>query len=372
MFIIDFIVFLFVLGIVVIVHELGHFVAAKTSGVRVEEFGIGFPPKIWKKKKGETEYSIGAIPFGGFNKIYGMDEDDKEKERDPRSYDSKGIWAKLWICAGGIIMNIVFAVLVFYALMISSGFKASQLLLSSDYRFPFGTQENYPLIAQVADGSPASSAGLKSYDVIVSVNGEKLSTVEQFSNIINNDKGKEVDLKLKDGRDIKITPRVNPPKDEGALGVALREIAYINYSSIGDKIFVGFEQTYNIVDYSLNAMGRIFYNAIKERSFQTLAYSMAGPVGIYAITKITISKGFYDIMNLIAILSIALGLSNLLPIPAMDGAKLAYTTLQGLNKKVFSKRLQLQIESYGAMFLIILAIVIVFKDFIQFKDIIFK
>ena len=371
-FLIDIIAFLVILGAVVLVHELGHFLAAKISGVRVEEFGIGFPPKIWKKKVGETEYSIGAIPLGGFNKIYGMDEDDEKKEKDPRGYDSKSAWSKFLICSAGIIMNVLFAVVIFYVLMISSGFKTSQSLLYSDYKFPFGEQSNYPMIVQVEDNSPAASAGLKASDVIFSVNGQNISGSDGLSAIVSENKGKEVNLTLNDGRNIKITPRLNPGKDEGALGVALRDIAYINYSNLSDKIFVGFEHTWNIIDYSFAAMGKLISYSFKDKSIEPLAYSMTGPVGIYAIIKLTISKGLYDIMNLVAILSVALGISNLLPIPAMDGAKMIYTFLEAANKKIFSKKLQMQIESYGAVFLILLAVAIILKDFIQFKDIIFK
>jgi len=371
MFIIDIIAFLIILGLVVLVHELGHFFAAKSSGVKVEEFGIGFPPKIWKKKIGETEYSIGAIPLGGFNKIYGMDEDENKSD-DPRSYDSKGSLAKLWICSAGIIMNILFAVIIFYGLIISSGFQTSQTLMYSDYKFPFGIQHNYPMIAQVAANSPAAIAGLKSYDVVTSVNGTTLDGSDSFSRVINGNKGKEVVLSLENGREIMVTPRSNPPQNEGALGVSLRDTAYINYASWSDKAFVGFEHAYNIIDYSFNVMGQLIYYSFKDKSVDTLAYSMTGPVGIYAITKLTISRGLYEIMNFIAILSIALGISNLLPIPAMDGAKLIYTLLEAVNKKVFSKKLQIQIESYGAVFLILLGVAIIFKDFFQFKDIIFK
>jgi len=372
MFLIDIIVFLFVLGVVVFVHELGHFVAAKTSGVKVEEFGIGFPPRLYKKTIGETQYFIGWIPFGGMTRVFGMDEMDENKDKDSRGYESKSAWKKLWICSGGIIFNLIFAVFVFYALLIFSGFKSEQPLVFSGYNFPFGNQVNEIMIGQVEDGSPAQAAGLKPYDVVVAVDGSPVAGMEQFQKTILDDKGKQVDLKMKDGRDINITPRVAYPSTEGPLGVGLREVAVITYPTLPEKVFVGFLHTYNITHYSLTAMGELVYYSVVHKSVQTIAYSLTGPVGIYAITKITIAKGLYDTFNLIAILSIALGVSNLLPIPAMDGAKLIYICLQSLNKKVFSKELQMRIETFGAMFLICLAVFIVFKDFIQFKDIIFK
>jgi regulator of sigma E protease len=372
MFLLDIIVFLIVLGVVVLVHEFGHFIAAKTSGVKVEEFGVGFPPRLWKKTIGETQYFIGAIPFGGMTRIFGMDEMDEEKEKNSRGYDSKNAWKKLWICGGGVIMNLVFAVILFYGLIAFSGFKSEQSLIFSEYRFPFGNQTNQVLISQVSKDSPAEIAGLKSYDVVLSVNGKSVNGSKEFTTVISENKGKEVSLQLKDGREIKITPRETSPAGEGPLGVGLRDVAILNYSSVPEKALVGLLHTYNITDYSISAMGYIFSYAINHKSMETVAYSMTGPVGIFAITKIIMQKGLFEVINLVAILSIALGVSNLLPIPAMDGAKLIYIGLQSANKKIFSKELQIRIENFGAIFLIFLAIAMIFKDFIQFKDIIFK
>lgn len=372
MFLIDILVFLIVLGIVVLVHEFGHFIASKTSGVRVEEFGIGFPPKLWKKKIGETEYFVGAIPFGGMTKIYGMDEMDKEKEADARGYDSKSGWKKLWICGGGVVMNLLFAVVIFYGLVSFSGFTSEQALLMSDYKFPFGTQVNQAMITEVGSGSPAEAAGLKQGDVVVAVNGQEINGSSQLSSVISENKGKETILDLKGGREVEVTPRIEYTPEEGSLGVGLRDVAVLSYTTIPEKIFVGFLHTWNITDYSISAMGYIFSYAFSHKSLETVAYSMTGPVGIYAIIKLTLVKGWYDMINLVAILSIALGVSNLLPIPAMDGAKLIYVALESINKKIFSKDLQIKIESFGALFLILLAVAIICKDFIQFKDIIFK
>ncbi|MFA5432558.1 MAG: M50 family metallopeptidase [Candidatus Paceibacterota bacterium] len=372
MVIIDILVFLIVLGVVVLVHEFGHFIAAKTSGVKVEEFGVGFPPRLWKKTIGETQYFIGAIPFGGMTRIYGMDDVNEEKDKDSRGYESKSAWKKLWICGGGVVMNLLFAAILFYGLIAFSGFKSEQGLIFSEYHFPFGNQVNQVMIAQVSSNTPAEVAGLKSYDVVLSVDNKLVSDIKEFSNIITENKGKEIALQLRDGRELKITPRAEYPSNEGPLGVGLREMAVLSYPTVPEKAFVGFLHAYNITDYSISALGYIFSSAIANKSMETVAYSMTGPVGIFAITKIILQKGLFDVINLIAILSIALGVSNLIPIPAMDGAKLIYIGLQSANKKVFSTNLQARIESYGAIFLIFLAVAIIIKDFIQFKDIIFK
>ena len=362
MFLIDLIVFFLILGIVILVHEFGHFIAAKKTGVPVNEFGIGFPPKIWKKKKGETEYFIGAIPFGG---LCALDGENEEKES---IYDSKKTWQKLWICSGGIIMNILFASLLFYFLIGFSGFNFTQGLMFSEYKFPFGDQSNYPTIVGIKDGSPAYNSEIEAGDYIVSINGESFS---DFQAVIDENKGQEIILKTGDGKEINITPRIEYPEGEGPLGVALRETAIVSYTGL-EKSLVGFLHSYNIMDYSFSSIGNIFSYAFKNNSPEVIGQSLAGPVGIFAITKITLSQGLYEIINLIAILSIAVGITNLLPIPAMDGAKIIFTFLERINSRIFSKKLQVRIESYGFIFLILLAFVLIVKDFIQFKDIIFK
>lgn len=362
MFLIDLIVFFLILGIVILVHEFGHFVAAKKTGVPVNEFGIGFPPKIWKKKKGETEYFIGAIPFGG---LCAIDGENEEKES---IYDSKKTWQKLWICGGGIIMNILFASLLFYFLIGFSGFNFTQGMVFSEYEFPFGTQENYPMIVEIQESSPAYNSGIEVGDYIVSINGESFS---DFQGVINENKGQEIVLRTGNGKEINITPRIEYPEGEGPLGVALGEIAIVNYTGL-EKPLVGFLHSYNMIDYSFSSIGDIFSYAFKNKSPEIIGQSLAGPVGIFAITKLTLSQGLYEVINLIAILSVAVGITNLLPIPAMDGAKIIFTLLERINNRIFSKKLQIRIESYGFMFLILLAFVLIIKDFIQFNDILFK
>lgn len=363
MFLIDLIVFFLILGIVILVHEFGHFIAAKKTGVPVNEFGIGFPPKIWKKKKGETEYFIGAIPFGG---LCALDGENDEKES---IYDSKRTWQKIWICSGGIIMNILFASLLFYFLIGFSGFNFTQGLMFEDYKFPFGSQSNYPAIVSIQDNSPAHNSGLERGDYIISINGEKF---DDFQLAIDENKGNEIILNTGSGKEINITPRIDSPEGEGPLGVGLRNIAIVEYDGFINRSLVGFLHSYNVMDYSFSAIGNIFSYAFKNNSPEIIGQSLAGPVGIFAITKMTLSQGLYEIINLIAVLSIAVGITNLLPIPAMDGAKMIFTILERINKRIFSKKLQVRIESYGFIFLILLALVLIIKDFIQFKDIIFR
>ncbi|HRR94952.1 MAG TPA: M50 family metallopeptidase [Candidatus Paceibacterota bacterium] len=377
MFIIDILIFFIIFSLVVFVHEFGHFLGARLTNVKVEEFGIGFPPKIWKKKIKETEYFIGALPFGGYTKIYGMDDIDDEKDKDPHGYEKQGPWAKALICLGGVIMNIIFAAFIFYFLIASSGFKMSQVMILEDYKFPFGEQVNYPLIIEVDENSPAALAGLKSRDVIMKINGEEVKSLEQFSKTIETLRGKSAVLTIIDGqtqifKEVTLVPRIEEVEGEGPVGIGLTEMAYINYKTWPDKIFCGFEHAYNYMDFSVRALGSMIAESVREKNIQPLADSMSGPVGIFAVTKVVSREGIVALINFVALLSVALGISNLLPIPAMDGAKAIFVFLEAINKKIFNKNLLAQLEKYGILFLIILAIAMVFKDFFQFKDIILK
>ncbi len=373
--ILDILVFLIILGIVVLVHELGHFWAAKLTGTRVDEFSIGFPPKIWQKKKGETNYVLGAIPLGGYNKIYGMETEDDDSETDKHSYQTKNGWQKALICFGGAFMNMVFAALVFYVVMFSYDFKSYMPLIIEDFSFKFGEQQNRVMVSYVGEGAPAEKAGIKHHDVLLSVNGHDLMNFEQVKSVMNENTGKEVSLKFMDWktkqeREVSITPEPTEASEgRGIIGIGMSEVAVIDYNSV---VFLsGFMHAYNYLDYSLTAMGSMFNKAISEKTVDPLANSMAGPVGIFAITKIMVQNGLIEVINLVAVLSLALGLTNLLPIPALDGAKLIFIALESINKKIFNKKIQEKLEVGGFAFLIILAVVLIVKDFVQFKDIIF-
>ncbi|MDD5639626.1 MAG: M50 family metallopeptidase [Candidatus Pacebacteria bacterium] len=377
MFIIDIVIFIFILGLVVMIHELGHFWAAKLTGTRVDEFGIGFPPKIWEKKIGETNYILGAIPLGGYNKIYGMDTEDEKSDTDKHSYDTKGPWARAFICFNGVFMNVIFAALVFYIIMFAYDFKSYQPLIINDYNFKFGVQENRVLVSGVSAGSPAEKAGIKSHDIILSINGKEINNGNETTEIVEKNDNKEIVIKYldwtaKQEKTVNLIPEYNENVKRAVVGIGMREVAIIDYNNLTDKIFSGFLHTYNFIDYSFAAMAYMFDLSVKEKSIEPLSSSMTGPVGIFAVTKIIVQNGLIETINLVAVLSLALGITNLLPIPAMDGAKLIYIGLESINKKIFNKALQGKIELGGFAILILLAVLLIVKDFIQFKDIIFK
>lgn len=364
--ILTFIVFTLIIGVAIFVHELGHFIAAKKAGVLVEEFSIGFPPTIWKKKIGPTQYSLGLIPFGGFNKIYGMDSD-QDSADNPQSYESKTSAAKLAITLGGIVMNILLSALVFYFLLGFSNFTTYQSLVYTGYEFCFGEQTNYPAVADIGESS--SIEGINKKDIIVSADGVRMENASDLYQYVKEHKNEEIVLELDNM--VSENKRSVTVKGEDLSGFGVGNVAKIEYESVSEKIFSGFLHSFNFVDYSFAVLGYMTKSSIEKESVEPLASSFSGPVGILAVTKITVEQGIYSILNLLAILSLALAITNILPIPALDGAKCIFIILALINQKVFSKELQFKLEQGGMAFLILLAILITFKDFFQFKDILF-
>jgi regulator of sigma E protease len=368
------IIFILILGFLIFIHELGHFFSAKKLGVKVEEFGIGYPPTIWKKKKGETIYSINIIPFGGFVKLYG--EEGNKSTKDPKSFSSRPPWQRAVMIISGVAMNFLLAVVIFYFLLGFSGFK-TELPLIFDYEFPFGNQENFPMILGIAENSPAEEAGLKFGDVALEGNGIKIKDTTHLINFIGENKGEEITLTIRKSvtqeiKRIEVVPRVEYPEKEGSVGIALRDVAEIRYDEIWQKPAVGFLHSLNLTHYSLVGLGYYIKTSLVEREVEPLASSVVGPVGILAITKLTIQEGVIQLITLLAIISLALFIVNILPIPPLDGGMLAFLAFEGFTKKKVSPKIAKRAQEIGVIFFIILFILVTSKDLLQFKDILFK
>ena len=203
--IVTILVFLLKLSILVIIHEAGHFFVAKKFGIKVEEFGFGFPPRIFGIKKGETIYSLNWLPIGGFVKLYGEDDAGagkidlgakKELDKDlDRAFFSKSAWQRAAVIVAGVIMNALLAAIIFYTFLGISGFKTEMPLLS-DYKF-FGVKQTNiqeVIISEIAKNSPAQKQRLKTPTKVIAVNGEEIKTSEQFIDIVNKNKGHEIEI----------------------------------------------------------------------------------------------------------------------------------------------------------------------------------
>lgn len=367
------VIFLIIFSFLIISHELGHFLSAKRAGVKVEEFGLGYPPRAWGKRIKGTLYSLNWIPFGGFVRIYGEDPT-KDNVQDKKSFYNKPPGIKAVILVSGVLVNILIAILLFYLFLGVSDFKTYQSQLF-DYQFPFGEQKNYPAVSYVVADSPAEKVGIKPYDLILSFNGKPVEDIHLLVDKINKNQGQEAAFLLKnlntgERREVLVKLRANPTEEQGALGVALAEVSELQYSG-AEKIFAGFIHSANLTHFSFSALGYLIKVSVAERDITPLSQSVAGPVGIFAFTKMTMAAGFWQIINLVAIISLALAIVNILPIPAADGGRLMFVLYEVVFGKKAPPALERNVNLAGFVILIILLFLVTYKDIVQFKDILF-
>jgi regulator of sigma E protease len=343
--------FLLLLSFMVFFHELGHFLMAKRAGVRVEEFGIGFPPRIWSTRRGETEYTINALPLGGFCRMSGENGDGQPS--DPRSF---GNASKLWrfgILFAGPAMNVLLAIVIFAAAYAAG--------------WPTVTRSEVQ-VQSVVTGLPADSAGLKPNDVVVSIAGQPVPKMTDLRRVAEENRGRDVPITVRrDGSNVDLTirPRESWPAGEGPLGIGIADrptkIEPVAYP-IGESIVRGAERT------AVVAVAT-FYLPIEAIRGQ-LPWSMirpSGPVGIYQITSQaaveSIENGWwFPILSVAAMLSVGLGVANLLPIPGLDGGRLVFLAVEAIRRRRLKPETEAMINVVGLAVLFSLVILITFFD----------
>lgn len=352
-----FIIFFLVLGVLVVVHEFGHFWVAKRNGVRVDEFGFGFPPRVLWKKVGETVYSFNLLPLGGFVKIFGENMD--EGKDDPRSFINKKIGQRAMILAAGVIMNVLLAVILF---SFGAFIGTPSMINESNKEY---ARDIAIRIGQVAPGSPAQTSGLKIGDKLKELKFENLSIeaqkTEDIQKFIQEHKGQEIIIVIERGNEIKelkAIPRTEYSADEGSLGIAMVESGIVSYP-IYLAPLKGIEATYNVGIGFVTSIFLILKTWIMDGK---VIGEVMGPIGIFDLTGQTAKLGFVYLLNFVAILSINLAIINALPIPALDGGRLLFLAIE----KIKGSPVNMNIEKYahiiGFALLILLMLLITFKD----------
>ncbi len=354
-------IFIIVLSILVFVHEFGHFITAKRAGMKVEEFGFGFPPRIFGIKRGETTYSVNWIPFGGFVKILGENGEEKD---DPRSFAAAGAKTRAWVIVAGVVMNILFAMLLL-AIGNTVGIRVGLI----DEEFAKRASDIRIQIIQTAQNSPAEEAGITVLDEIVSlsVDGEKtvVTEIRQIQDFINANLGREIVLETKSGNRLterNIIPRVNPPEGEGAMGVSLAATGVIKYPWY-EAIGRGVTDSINILRFTAVGYATIIKNLVTTGQ---AGLELSGPVGIAVVTGQAARIGFTYLMQFTALISINLAVLNIIPFPALDGGRLLFIGIEKLRRKPIPKRVEAAVNSIGFALLIFLMIYVTTKDIIKF------
>jgi len=355
-------IFIVILGILVFVHELGHFLVAKRNGVRVDEFGFGFPPRIFGIKRGETVYSINAIPLGGFVKIYG---EEGEGADSGRSFSSKKIGQKVKILFAGVTMNFILAVFLFS--------------LGNIIGLPSAIEENqisqYPnarlQIVAISPDSPAQAAGLQAGDFVSALKNsegkisEGIKKPSEFQALVDGEKGKEIIVSVQRGNsiiDASLVPRPNPPSGQGPLGVELATVDKISLPWY-KAIWEGFLTAINLIWLLLVVLFQLVKNLIVNGK---AGVDIVGPVGIFTLTNQAATLGFIYLLQLTAILSINLAVINAFPFPALDGGRALFLMIEKIKGSPINQKTQNLIHTVGFALLILLMVAITYRDIIRF------
>ncbi len=357
--IITLIVFIFILGLLIFVHELGHFLMAKRAGIKVEEFAFGFPPRIFAIKKGETEYALNLLPIGGYVKMLGEEEDPTATEKkNPKSFAHKSVWIRAKVVIAGVIMNFILG-----WLLISFGFMLGMPpIVSEPKSIPYGQVEQAVVIAAIVKGSAAEAMGLRPGDKVIKFNGQTVDDPHQLAGLTKDHKGQPVNLTIKRSGKVE-TISGHLGNTESPLGTRLSADATVRLPIWWAPIFGLWE--------TLKAIGFVFIGVLGF--FKQLIGSFripdeaAGPVQIYYITGSILKLGFTSLLSFMAILSINLGVINILPIPALDGGRLLFILLEKFNRgrKVVNQNIENIAHTVGFVLLILLILTITYNDILH-------
>ncbi len=351
-------IFVIVLSVLVFVHELGHFIVAKRAGMRVDEFGFGFPPRIWGIRRGETTYSINWIPFGGFVKIHGEDD---TAHVEPRSFASKPLWQRAAVLVAGVAMNVVLA-FVLLTIVHSVGVRT---VIERRSQALDATIE----IAAVAPDSPAAAAGLQEADEVLSYReGDSLirpETVKNLQEYITAHKGDEVLLEIRHKgvtSEKRMVPRVNPPPGQGALGVSLLMTGTLQMNFSG-AVKPSVYETGAMIKQTVGG----YATAIKS-IFHTSAtpVELTGPIGIAVYTGKIARMGIVYLLQFMALISVNLAVLNIIPFPALDGGRLLFVLIEAVFRKPLPRKIEQAVNALGFALLLLLMIYVTTKDIIKF------
>lgn len=345
--------FIFVLGILVFIHELGHFIVAKRVGIRVHRFSLGFPPYIFTKTVGETAYSIGIIPLGGFVKMAGENPDDPATG-DPREFGSKTIGQRAAVIFAGPFMNYVLAV----ALLVGVLYFSGQPVYDKDR----------VVVGQVTKDAPAEAAGLKEDDVIIGIDGHPITQFDSLRARINLHIHEPLQLTWLRGSDtltasiitkIEKLPNLNGGFDSvGVIGFGQKPIRYDSYS-LWEATSNGFITTHVIVWETVKFVKNLF-------SGQVSAKLIGGPLFIAQQSGKEARKGSASLFFFMALLSVNLAVLNILPIPILDGGHLTFLAVEAIKGSPMSQKARMLAQQFGLIVLLGLIVFVTYNDILRF------
>lgn len=321
---------IFVFGLLVLVHELGHFITAKLTGMRVDEFAIGFGPKLVSFKHGETAYSIRAVPLGGFNDIAGMDPEDKDA--GDRGYSAKPVLSRMIVIIAGSAMNLILPIFLFFGIYFFSG---------------VATPSTEPVLGKVIEGEAADKAGLQDGDRIIAIDGKPVETWTDLLAAIRDKGGETLSFRVARGGEeveAQVTPVYDAQQKRAMVGVM--GATETRHPGFAESVQLAVTRTAAI----LYAMAEALYKILLELS----GAELAGPLGVAQMAGEVAQMGFVPLLNFAAFLSLNLGLVNLFPIPALDGGHFLLLCVEAVRGKPLGPKAFGYVQRVGIALLLLL------------------
>lgn len=352
-------IFIAVLVVLILVHEFGHFIVAKWSGMRVDEFGIGYPPKLFGKKIGETEYTINALPFGGFVRIYG--EDAEDKGNDARAFSKRPRILQALVLLAGVSMNVLLAWVLFIIVFLSG---SPQALAPDEIAQATNPQLT---VLSVLPGSPAARAGLQPGDVIVSgiTDTGVFSSLDpdRFTTFVRNS-GESISFSVQRGDadlDIAISPEegvISSTPAARAIGVSVAPVGIIQLSFIQSIVRATRTTIELLKNITVGIISFLYHAATLSADFSQIS----GPVGIAGVVATTSNNGLIPLLSLTAVISLNLAIINLLPIPALDGGRLVFVAIESIIRRPIPAIFARTVNTIGFALLLLLMVAVTVSD----------
>lgn len=341
----DIFIFVIALSILVLVHEFGHYFAAKITGVKVEEFGLGLPPRIFGKKIGETVWSLNWLPIGGFCRLYGEDGN----KQGTRAFNNKNPWQKGLIVIGGVLMNLVLAIVIFSTVYTIMGVPK---------------ETDRVKIIGVAKDSPAQEAGLREDDWIKKVGEVEIKEGSELTQEVEKYKGEEIELFInREGQDVALSVEVREkaPEGEGLMGIVISntEMEKVAWYEFYKGIGAGFREAY--------FWGEIIFSGVAKMVGSLFAgdvpKDVSGPLGIFeATSSIRSNQGLLAVIHFFGIVSVNLAVVNILPFPALDGGRIIFVLYEIIFRKKANEKFEVAVNNLGMLILLTLLLLITVGD----------
>ena len=360
------ILFLIVLAVLIFTHELGHFLVAKKSGIRVDEFAIGFPPKIFSWVKGETKYVLNAIPFGGYVKIFGENPDDESitGPDSARSFVNAKKWKQAAVLLSGIFFNILFA-----WILISVSFMFGSLVPVGDGAADYSKyiKESQVVLSGVEVDSPAQKAGLQQGDKIISVDnltGKDLTTSAVIDDVSKNTNGQIHVVFERSGqtKQVSLIPELNTTGNKKIIGIYMENVGLVKLNPFL-ALWEGGKLTITTFKQVVVGLATFIWQAIRGHGDFS---QVSGPVGIVGLVGAAANFGFAYFLSFVAFISLNLAVINLIPFPALDGGRVLFVVIEAIIRKPIKPKIANTLNTAGFFILISLMLIITYRDIMKF------